>query len=156
MKDSAKQAIRQTLATYLEQSQRRKTPERFAVLETICNFPSFFSMQQLGSALEENKFHVSRTTLYNTMNLLVQLHIVASHRLCGSTVYEIVYNNANQCRQICTVCGKVSTIKSPLITNAIEQTHLKRFRKEAFTLSIYGVCSTCLAKMTRKKNKNKT
>ena len=154
MKESAKQAIRQTLATYLEQNKHRKTPERFAVLETICNFPSYFSMQQLSSALEENKFHVCRTTLYNTMNLFV--HIVTTHRLCGSTVYEIVYNNANQCRQICTVCGKVSTIKSPLITNAIEQTHLKRFRKEFFTLSIYGVCSTCLAKMTRKKNKNKS
>ena len=27
--------------------------------------------------------------------------------------------------------------------------HMKRFRKDGFTLYIYGICSTCQAKMTR-------
>jgi Fur family ferric uptake transcriptional regulator len=53
--------------------------------------------------------------------------------------------------QICTECGKVTELKTPLISQAIEDTHLKRFRKEGYTLYIYGVCSTCQAKLTKKK-----
>lgn len=156
MKESAKHAVRQILITHLEQNHQRKTPERFAVLDTVCSFPSHFSMQQLATELDMKNFHVSRATLYNTINLLMKLRLVASFKLTEGVRYEVVYNNTSQCHQICTICGKVSAVKSPLIVNAVEQTHLKRFRKEGFTLSIYGVCSSCQAKITRQKNKNKS
>jgi Fur family ferric uptake transcriptional regulator len=51
------------------------------------------------------------------------------------------------------VCGKVTEVKSDLISNAIDATHLKRFRKDGFTLYIYGICSTCQGKLTRMRNK---
>jgi len=156
MKESVKQAIRQILTTHLEQNHQRKTPERFAVLDAVCSFPSYFSMQQLAIELEKKNFHVSRATLYNTMNLLMKLHLAASFKLTEGMRYGVVYNNSGQCHQICTICGKVSAVKCPLIVNAVELTHLKRFRKESFTLSIYGVCSSCQARMTRQKNKNKS
>ena len=57
---------------------------------------------------------------------------------------------------MCTVCGKVTEVRSPEITAAIDQLHLKRFRKDGFTLYIYGICSTCQARITRKKNTKKT
>ena len=31
----------------------------------------------------------------------------------------------------------------------------KRFRKDGFTLYVYGVCSTCLAKATKRKKQEK-
>ncbi|MBQ6916416.1 MAG: transcriptional repressor, partial [Prevotella sp.] len=82
------------------------------------------------------------------------------------TKYEACYDNQSHCHQICTMCGKVTEVKSPEIKAAVENMHLKRFRKDGFTLYVYGVCSTCQTKMTKRKktttttkksnNKNKT
>ena len=83
----------------------------------------------------------------------MQLRLVIRHRFQGSTVYEACYDNTSHCHQICTLCGKVTEVKSPQISEAIEATHLKRFRKDVYTLYIYGICSTCQAKLTRMRNK---
>jgi Fur family ferric uptake transcriptional regulator len=53
------------------------------------------------------------------------------------------------------MCGKVTEVKAPEIANAIEQIKLKRFRKDGYTLYIYGICSTCQAALTRQKKKQK-
>jgi hypothetical protein len=37
----------------------------------------------------------------------------------------------------------------------VNNLHLKRFRKDGFTLYIYGVCSSCQARMTRRKNQER-
>jgi Fur family ferric uptake transcriptional regulator len=54
------------------------------------------------------------------------------------------------------MCGKVTEVKSPEIIAAVDNMHLKRFRKDGFTLYVYGVCSTCQTKMTRRKKTTKT
>ena len=41
------------------------------------------------------------------------------------------------------------------IAEAIDALHLKRFRKDGFTLYIYGICSICQAKLTRQRNTKK-
>ena len=154
MKDDVKVAVRKVLSNYLEQNKRRKTPERFAVLDAVFGFPSYFSLQDLNDKLEASHFPVSRATLYNTINLFLQLRLVIRHRFQGATVYEACYDKTSHCHQICTVCGKVTEIKSSLISETIDAMHLKRFRKDGFTLYIYGICSNCSAKLTRQKNKS--
>ena len=51
------------------------------------------------------------------------------------------------------MCGKVTEFKSIAVTRAINGVQSKRFRKDGFSLYVYGVCSTCQAKMTRQKKK---
>jgi Fur family ferric uptake transcriptional regulator len=97
-------------------------------------------------------FPVSRASLYNTLNLFLSLRLVIRHRFQGSTKYEACYDNQSHCHQICSVCGKVTEIKSPEIIAAVENLPLKRFRKDGFTLYIYGVCSSCQLKMSKRKN----
>jgi Fur family ferric uptake transcriptional regulator len=57
---------------------------------------------------------------------------------------------------MCTVCGKVTEVRSPEIVEAINALRLKRFRKDGFTLYIYGICSTCQARITRMMNTKKS
>jgi Fur family ferric uptake transcriptional regulator len=147
-------AVVQILDNYLEMNNHRKTPERYAILRAVYNMVGHFTIDELGVKLaEEDKFPVSRATLYNTLNLFLELRLVIRHRFQGSTKYEAYRSGSNHCHQICTVCGKVTEIEAPEVAEAIEEMHLKRFRKDGFTLYIYGICSICQGAITRKSKK---
>ena len=157
MKDSVKTAVERILDSFLEMNNHRKTPERYAILRAIYDTNGHFTLDELGDKMaKENKFPVSRATLYNTLNLFMELRLVIRHRFQGTTKYEACYDNNSHCHQMCTVCGKVTEVRAPEIADAINELHLKRFRKDGFTLYIYGICSTCQAKITRQKNLRKT
>ena len=167
MKESVIVAVERLLDNYLEMNNHRKTPERYTILRAIYSINGHFTLEELKARLaQEMDFPVSRATLYNTLNLFMSLRLVVRHRFQGSTKYEACYDNQSHCHQICTMCGKVTEVKSPEIIAAVENMHLKRFRKDGFTLYVYGMCSTCQTKMTKRKktttakkksnNKNKT
>ena len=150
MKENVKATVRSILTNYLEQNSLRKTPERFAILDAVYDFDNHFTLEELSDKLnDQERFPVSRATLYNTLKLFLELRLVIRHRFQGTTKYEACYDNDSHCHQICTVCGKVTEFKSIQITRAINSLHLRRFRKDGFTLYVYGICSTCQAKLTR-------
>lgn len=156
MKDSVKNAVRRILDNYLEMNNHRKTQERYAILDAVYSISGHFTLEELGEKLTtEYRFPVSRATLYNTLNLFMELRLVIRHRFQGSTKYEACYDNNSHSHQICTVCGKVTEVNSPEISEVINELRLKRFRKDGYTLYIYGICSTCQGKITRQKNKTK-
>ena len=156
MNESVKAAVERILDSYLEMNNHRKTPERYAILRAVYETDGHFTLDELGEKLvKEYKFLVSRATLYNTLNLFMELRLVIRHRFQGTTKYEACYGSDSHCHQMCTVCGKVTEIRSPEVAEAIDMLHLKRFRKDGFTLYIYGICSTCQARQTRMKNATK-
>lgn len=155
MRESEKTIIVQRLSENLEKRGLRKTPERFTILRTMCDFQGLFSLEELGNSLESAEFRVSKATLYNNVKLFIQMRLLNSFRVLGNTRYEVIVNTTRHIRQICVSCGKVTEIKSPAIANTIDGLHLKRFRKDGFALSIYGMCSSCQARITREMNKNK-
>ncbi|MDO4310967.1 MAG: Fur family transcriptional regulator [Prevotella sp.] len=152
MKDSVKASVKQILTNYLELNNHRKTPERYAILDAVYGISGHFTLEELGDKLnDELHFPVSRATLYNTLKLFMELRLVIRHRFQGTTKYEACYDNNSHSHQICTVCGKVTEFKSAEIDAAIANMHLKRFRKDGFSLYVYGICSSCQAKITRRK-----
>ena len=156
MKESVLTAVERILDNYLEMNNHRKTPERYTILKAIYSINGHFTLEELNERLaKELNFPVSRATLYNTLNLFLELRLVNRHRFQGTTKYEACYDNDSHCHQICTMCGKVTEVKSPEIIMAVDNMHLKRFRKDGFTLYIYGVCSSCQTKITKRKKQEK-
>ncbi|SEE04003.1 Fur family transcriptional regulator, ferric uptake regulator [Prevotella aff. ruminicola Tc2-24] len=156
MKESVLTAVERILDNYLEMNNHRKTPERYTILKAIYSMNGHFTLEELNEKLSsELNFPVSRATLYNTLNLFLELRLVIRHRFQGTTKYEACYDNNSHCHQICTMCGKVTEVKSPEIIQAVDNMHLRRFRKDGFTLYVYGVCSTCQSKITRRKKLEK-
>ena len=151
MDSETKSRLRETLDNYLEINHHRKTTERYAILDVICDMTGHITIEALGEQLLSKNFRVSRATLYNTIRLFIKLHIVVRHRLPSGTRYEICDMENNHCHQICNVCGKITEIKSQIVIDAVSAIKLQRFRREGFSLYIYGICSTCMAKNTRSK-----
>ncbi len=161
-KGSRLAAVERILDNYLEMNNHRKTLERYTILKAVYMTHGHFSLEELSDKLQkEMNFPVSRATLYNTLNLFMELRLVIRHRFQGATKYEACYDNDSHCHQICTMCGKVTEVKSPEISQAVEGMPTKRFRKDGYSLYVYGVCSSCQAKITKrlrqeKINKTKT
>ena len=151
MRENIKETVKVILANYLELNKNRKTPERFTILDAVYSINGHFTLDELSEKLvSEYNFPVSRATLYNTLKLFIELRLVIRHRLQSTTRYEACYDNNSHSHQVCTMCGQVTEIKSQQMTETISKLHTKRFRKDGYSLYIYGICSNCQAKMTRK------
>ena len=155
MDENILERVRLTLTNYLEENNCRKTPERYAILDAIYKMTGHFTLEELGTKLEQENFRVSRATLYNAIHLFMKLRLVVRHNFQQETKYEACFHNDNHCHQICSICGKVKEVNSLAFSQAVESIKLKRFHQMGYSLYIYGICSTCQAKITRKKGKNK-
>lgn len=156
MEETILKKARQTLTNYLEENKCRKTPERFAILDAVYAMDGHFSLEELGEKMEQDNFRVSKATLYNAVNLFMKLRLVVRHHFQQLTRYEACYNDDYQCHQICTACGKVMELPGAMLAQWIADTKLKRFHPLGGSLYIYGMCSTCQAKLTRQKGKKRT
>ena len=78
-KNSALQK-RELFTEYLTRKGHRKTPERYAILDLICSINGHFDVDLLYKSLESANFHVSRATLYNTIELLVDSRLLVRHQ----------------------------------------------------------------------------
>lgn len=150
MRENIKVTVKNLLTAYLELNKHRKTPERFTILDAVYSMGGHFSLEELGEKLvSDYNFPVSRATLYNTLRLLIEMRLVVRHRFQSTTKYEACYDNNSHCHQICTVCGKVTEVKSHQVSEAINSMPTRRFHKDGFTLYVYGICSSCQTRLRR-------
>ena len=106
---NVKDTVRQIFTEYLNANGHRKTPERYAILDTIYSIDGHFDIDMLYSQMMNHEnFRVSRATLYNTIILLINARLVIKHQFGTSSQYEKSYNRETHHHQICTQCGKVT------------------------------------------------
>jgi len=141
---SVKETVKQIFIEYLKSHGHRKTPERFAILDTIYSMEGHFDIDTLYTLMEEKEnFRVSRATLYNTIILLMNANLVIKHQFGTSSQYEKCYNRETHHHLICTQCGRVTEFQNEELQRDIEHTRLRRFNLSHYSLYIYGICSRC-------------
>jgi len=95
-KQQEQQKVRDLLTEYLELNQYRKTPERYAILEEIYNLEEHFDIEFLNNLFKEKQFRISKATLYNTLELLLDAGLVRKHQFGKvQAFYEKSFFNSN-------------------------------------------------------------
>lgn len=143
--------MREQLTRYLAEKKLRKTEERYAILDCIFQISGHFDMCMLHQRLEELGFHVSRATVYNTLDVLEDCGLILRHQFMTQAVqYELRSLAETHAHLICTKCGSVRELKEGMVKDSIDALKIARFHPEYHTLYIYGICGKCKKRYLRK------
>lgn len=138
------ESARQRFTRHLESHGMLKTPERYAILERAVDMKSHFSADSLHLRMEEEGFHVSRSSVYNTLELLCHCGILCRHQFgTNGASYEIAHGS--HCHLLCTRCGRIEEVESRALRLSIDSLDTGDFRPAYFSATVYGLCGRCAA-----------
>ena len=137
-----REEVKKIFTAFLKKKKLRKTPERFAILDEIYGRKDHFDVDSLYVTMQDKNYRVSRATVYNTLDLLVECDLVTRHQFGQSqSQYEKAFGFRQHDHLICTDCNKVVEFCDPRIQN-IQNTvgELLQFEVIHHSLLLYANC----------------
>ena len=129
----------------LRQKGLKFTPQRVAVLEEITHGHGHRECEDIYLSLKRNGKHISRATVYRTMDLLIQNNFARKMELGdGRSRYENKVDSPHHDHLICTICGNiVEFVNQDVedIQNKIAKSY--HFKLQRHIHHLFGICREC-------------
>ncbi|MBD5264003.1 MAG: transcriptional repressor [Bacteroides sp.] len=131
--------------SFLNSKRLRKTPERFEILRVALECKGHFDVDKLYTLLDSRGYHVSRATIYSTLELLCSSGVV--RKLLFDT-HQAKYEMAGLTHShlVCTECGEIREISLDEIDRRVADMKFSGFSPAYVSTCIYGLCDKCRIK----------
>ncbi|NBC19178.1 MAG: transcriptional repressor [Bacteroidetes bacterium] len=127
---------------FLKKRGLRQTPERFMVLDEVYATPDHVDADELYIRLKQGGNRVSRATVYNTLDLLLECELVVRHQFGKNQAkYERAYSYWQHDHLICLDCNELMEFCDPRIQSIQEMVaDIYQFEIKHHSLNLYGHC----------------
>lgn len=122
----------------------RKTPERFSVIDQLYALPQdeHIDVEGLFLLMRNKGYTISRATIYNTLDLLVECGLAVKHQFKDKVaLYEQALTYKHHDHYVCNQCRKIREFSDERI-NLIKEAMGVEFQSAitSHSLVLYGDC----------------